>query len=935
MRHPPESWVWLLRLRQRPTDPADPPLRVRGAVLLLAVAGALLAALALTASALYGALTYDLPAPTQIETFLRRPTGLFWQPTRIFAADGALLYPAAAETAPRPYLPLGEIPPAVVQTTLAALDPHFWEHDGIVGPWWQIHQPRTLAQRLVERFLLADRSKDARLAWQERLLARQLTARYGQGQVLAWYLNSAAYGPGVYGLNEAAAFYFAKAPASLTWHEAAWLAEVLRTRPADPMAVADALAAAASERVAALVAQGSAPTTALEEPPPQPRAHSPASAPVLRALYAALRRTLPAWPAPERGLAVTTTLDAGLMAQAACLSRAVRTLQAPAAADCPASEHLALYRLERPLPNATVHLTALEAETGAVLAWYTTPDSAPAQEPVGSLIAPWVYAVAFSRGWGPASLLWDVPARVPLGLNLRNHDGRFHGPLRARRALANAYEVPLAALLDELAPRTVWPTVRRLGLAGWPAAMGWEPLQGRAELTPVQVAHGLSPFATLGRQAGLPQPYATDLLPLWWTRVRGLDGRGLPSVPIPESRVLLDPALAYLVTDSLSDGPAHRPSIPAGGVLAEVDPAAVALGRTPDGRVAWVAVWSATRIAVVTVDARTGDAPPAAVDAAARVLARAWWAAVQPTAWQPWSQPPGIVQVPVCDPSGLLPTEDCPNVVVEIFLQDRVPSRTDPFYRRLKIHRPTGLLATIFTPPQEVEERVFFLWPPEARTWAQEQGLPVPPDMYAPIRPPRPDPRLHLSAPAMFTYVPEQVPLRGVVDAMFHSYRIQVGAGPFPDAWVTVAEGQAPAEGLLGTWDATGARGLYTLQLSAVDADDRLHTYTVQVTVDGQAPRVSVLSPRAGERYCPARPCPATKAVAGEALPIIIQADDDLALAEVLAWLDGQLLARWAAPPFVLAWPPQPGSHTLRVEARDQAGHRTTVQIPFTVEENP
>lgn len=917
----PARWLWLLRLPRAAPASAE---SVGWAWAFLALP---LALAAWGAGAAYTAVARDLPPVETLETWLAPEDGLFWQPTRVYAADGTLWYPAANATAPRPYWPLAQMPEPVVQTTLAALDPDFWQHDGIRGPWWRASGPPTLAQRLVTRFVLADRAHDPRAAWQARLLAQQATARYGRGRMLAWFLNSAAYGPGVYGIADAATAYFGKTPAELTWAEAAWLAVVLREAPPDPVAMAESLQPAARALLHDLVAQGRAPQTVLQEPPARPRAPQTTMPAAVRALFDALQRTLPAWPAVRRGLQVQSTVEPDLMAQAACLAQALRTLQPG-----PCDAELALYRLRQPLTGVRMHLVALDPRQGAVLAWYATPPDAPAEVPVGSFIAPWVYAVAFSRGWGPATMLWDLPQRVPLGLEVRNHDGRFHGPLRARMALANAYEVPLADLLAQLDPRTVWPTVRRLGLRGWPTALAWEPLQGEVALAPLAAAHGLSPFATLGRQTGLPQPLAADLLPTWWQTVRFADGRALPTAPQPETRSLLAPELAYLVTHVLQDGPAHRPTLGVGDPLRAVEPAAVAVGRSPDGRAAWVAVWSPERIALVALDAREAAVEPDALALAARVLARAWWATVQPQTPPDWPRPPEVVQVPVCDPSGLLPTADCPNVVVEVFLQNRVPTQPDPYYRRLRIHRPSGLLATVFTPPQEVEERVFFLWPPEARSWAQGQGLPVPPQAYAPLVPPTPAPDLALTEPGMFAYVRGQVALRGVVAGEARQYRIQVGQGPAPQRWITVAQGRAPAQGTLGVWDTTGLNGLYTVQLMAIDADDRVRTFNLLVSIDPKPPRVVVRSPQTAARYCLGPACP--EAWSG-ALPIDIRAEDDLALAEVRAWMDGALLARWVQGPFHLAWEPTPGAHTLRVEARDRAGNTTRVTIPFTVEERP
>ena len=84
-----------------------------------------------------------------------------------------------------------------------------------------------------------------------------------------------------------------------------------------------------------------------------------------------------------------------------------------------------------------------------------------------------------------------------------------------------------------------------------------------------------------------------------------------------------------------------------------------------------------------------------------------------------WDMPSGIVSVPVCDPSGLLPTPACPNVVNEIFLEGRQPVQTDTLYQIFQVNAETGLLATVFTPPELVEKRTYMVVPPEGTRMGQ------------------------------------------------------------------------------------------------------------------------------------------------------------------------------------------------------------------------
>ena len=57
----------------------------------------------------------------------------------------------------------------------------------------------------------------------------------------------------------------------------------------------------------------------------------------------------------------------------------------------------------------------------------------------------------------------------------------------------------------------------------------------------------------------------------------------------------------------------------------------------------------------------------------------------------------------------------------------RCPTERDTFYQPFTLDRRTGLLADDTTPPDDREERVYLMLPPEARDWAIRQGIPQPP----------------------------------------------------------------------------------------------------------------------------------------------------------------------------------------------------------------
>jgi len=273
----------------------------------------------------------------------------------------------------------------------------------------------------------------------------------------------------------------------------------------------------------------------------------------------------------------------------------------------------------------------------------------------------------------------------------------------------------------------------------------------------------------------------------------------------------------------------------------------------------------------------------------------------------------------------MLPTPECPTVVNEVFLAGNEPTQADTLYRKLQINRETGLLATVFTPPGLVEERVYLIVPPGAQEWARQAGLPTPPDSYDVIlanAPPSAD--ALISSPAMFSSVRGKVTITGTAGSDgFELYRLQVGQGLNPQMWIQVGqEVRKPvAGGKLGEWDTQGLSGLYALQLLVVHQDQHVETDTIQVTIDNQPPKITILYPTEGQEI----------QFSQNAINLQAQVSDDLALKEVEFYVDNNLINSLTQSPFTIAWHAHPGAHTLRVTATDQAGNSSEEEISFYI----
>jgi hypothetical protein len=198
-----------------------------------------------------------------------------------------------------------------------------------------------------------------------------------------------------------------------------------------------------------------------------------------------------------------------------------------------------------------------------------------------------------------------------------------------------------------------------------------------------------------------------------------------------------------------------------------------------------------------------------------------------------WSVPADVSVINVCDPSGMLPTADCPNLVSEVFLNGNEPIQPDNMYRKFAINRETNLLATVFTLPQLIEERVYFVVPSDARSWAESAGMEIPPATYDVIQAPQANPDVNFTSPELFAEVHGNVRITGTAAGDdFVSYRILVGQGLNPQEWIQVADGSEPVtNGLLAEWNTSELSGLYALQLQVVRSDQRVDTAIIQVTI--------------------------------------------------------------------------------------------------------
>lgn len=911
----------------------------------MALAGLLLVGLTLLAAGFGFAACKtitSLPDVSALPTLLDAQNGSLLQPTRLYDRSGEVLLASLENPGiERHMLPLDETQPdspsaELVQSVVMLIEPDYWEAPAVDLRSFTADRPATIAERLIINVLLPAPPETRIDTLRVRLLASQALSQYDRVQVLEWYLNSASFGHQTFGVESAARLYLGKSASELNWYEAALLIAALETPALNPLDspaaaherqldVLDRLAAAGLIDQADLEAYQALPGIV----PPQPAAEQTSAAAFTSLVLDQLSAEIDSRILERGGLQIITTLDYDLQQQLDCtiraqLTRLEETSGSAPAETCAAAGFLPPLPLSAGAPAEQKQLAAsgavLDPLTGQVLA--LTGDTTLAggetslnRHPSGTIQTPFLALAGFARGLSPATLVWDIPSSLDEEVSAEQE---YHGPMRLRTALANDYLAGLTQILDQVGSNAVTTTARSLGLTQYTMPQdSAEALTIGAAISPLEAAYAYSPLSTLGIQAGVQTSKTEKLAPQLVLSVENVmeDANALDITT--QTRPVISGQLAYLVHDVLSDEPARWPSLKHPNPL-EIDrPAGAKTGSADGGRSTWSAGYTRQTVSAVWLGyaREEPDAAPLDVNYAAGI----WHATMQyRERGQPalgWEMPGGLTTREVCNPSGLLPTAQCPNVVTELFLEGSVPTRADDLYQRFEINRETGRLATAFTPPELVEERVFLVVPPEAQEWSRLANLPVPPQEYDTIQPAPTDPTAKISSPANFSYVRGKVPIYGTAaGSSFASYSLQIGHGINPSAWQTLGEASTtPVEdGLLGEFDTTGLDGVYIIRLQVVQENQRVKTSLLQVTVDNIPPKVTMPYPLPGQVFPGRMPA---------AITLQAEVEDAVGLERVEFWANERKIGERRVEPFALIWDAPVGKHTLQLRAVDLAGN--------------
>jgi membrane carboxypeptidase/penicillin-binding protein len=939
----------------------------RIAFVVLIIFSLVVSAVIVSSSFLFAGVSNNLPSLETLPLTFEPEKDQLPDPTRLFDRSGehliAILENSSSQK--REYLPLqsdleSSLSDTIISATIASVEPDYWTNPAFTLAGIQEDQQPTIAGRIVRTNLLMDQPPSLQRSIVERILTAQVISQFGREKIIEWYLNSAHYGNHAYGADAAARVYFGKSGAKLSLAEAAMLAAAAESpslNPIDaPIAANELKESILKQMFASGLISDEQLDQALDE---QLRIQSPegltfdASPEFTELVIDQAAKFIPLDRLFRGGIDIITTLDFELQNQIECtieLQSARITGTQKQITDemdlegCEMARLLPSPKKEDGIPDGefSSSVIVIDPGTGQVL---TMAGEDGAAHPPGSIMTPFIYLTSFSRGASPASMVWDIPANLVEGFSeVQNPDGKFHGPVSLRKALANDYLIPALQILSQMSPDQVWHTARQLGINNLQIPEGEGdyllPIQGgAADLLEISQAYGV--FASQGSLAGIlqeedfPQDSSLPVAPQVILNIR--DGFGNETLDCTNQisecrsikRSVITPQLAYLITDILSDETARWPSLGHPNPLEIGRPAAAKIGLTASSEDAWTVGY--TPDLVISVWIGIDDSGQETINSP--YWAAGLWHAVMQFATkdkpiEEFFPPPGISEIQVCDPSGLLPTNECPHIVDEVFASGNEPTQLDTLFQTFLINRESGRLATIFTSPALIDEETFMVFPPHAEDWARDANIPQVPDAYDLLDSEQiASSNARISSPDMFSTVRGSVPIIGrAAGNGFVSYRLQVGSGLNPKSWLQIEEDfhQSVRNGQLGVWDTTGLSGLYALQLIVSYEDQSVESATIQVTVDNKKPEVAILYPQEDQVFSLSE---------FEEITILVEASDDLELDVVEYHIDGDLVASIKYPPYAYPWSLERGEHTLRVRAMDRARNVREAKVLIIVED--
>jgi len=297
-------------------------------------------------------------------------------------------------------------------------------------------------------------------------------------------------------------------------------------------------------------------------------------------------------------------------------------------------------------------------------------DGVMAKRSPGSALKPFIYAEGFANGLRPSDIIIDEETffETPSGIyRPMNYDGRFHGPVTARVALASSYNIPAMKVAWFLSVNHVLETLRKAG---------FESLKKNPEHYGVAIAIGdgevslfelVSAYSAIARGGVWREPIMVK---------KAVDGSGKEiHFYRKKDRIVMTPQISFMLADILSDPVARTPGFGMRTVFDFPYPVAVKTGTSNDYRDNFAIGFSSEVTVGVWVGNFSGKpmGNVSGITGAGPIFRKVMNAAMRGRRGSEFKPPHGIVQKRVCAITGKLAGKKCSHSYLENFIEGNEP----------------------------------------------------------------------------------------------------------------------------------------------------------------------------------------------------------------------------------------------------------------------
>jgi penicillin-binding protein 1C len=579
------------------------------------------------------------------------------------------------------YVQLKDIAPVAQKALVSSENKNFYSEPGfsITGIANAIYQNvlrtgsggggSTLTQQLVKNALLSQERSIFR-KYQELVLSIEVERRYGKDEILEMYMNSAYFGEGAFGIEDAAQTYFGKPAKDLDLAQASMLIGLLPAPSAYSPISGDVSKAAVRQKYVlgrmledgAITKdqQASALAVQLSYQPAKPQ-----DAPDAPHFALMVKQWLEDKYGEEQvarsGYKVTTTLDLDSQSKAvAAVQKQVKALS------------------YSKVTNGSAVI--IDPKTSEVLALVGSVDwgnnvfgkvnMATSSRQPGSSFKPFVYATGIQNRQITGATIFSDTLQNFGGYKPKDYDQRYRGDVTMRRALSNSLNIPAIEAMQKVGIDNVIQNAKAAGLTtldktaaeyGLPLALG----SGQAKL--IEMTNAYAAFANQGN-------HNTVQLVL---NIVNKNKQKIYEEKATSNQVWT-PGTAFIISSILSDNNARSEIFGSSLTVAANRPVAVKTGTTEDYRDAWTIGYTPSLAIGVWIG--NNDNSKMSSVAGSSGSGPIWMSLMRQLLGgkpvEKFAQPSTVVAHDVCRSDGALAQKSGDNTYTEYFLTGTLPTAT-------------------------------------------------------------------------------------------------------------------------------------------------------------------------------------------------------------------------------------------------------------------